>query len=349
VAIIALVTPIQAHAGIFSFVTNLFASETVVSNIPDTNSQKMPLLEAPVNTDVKTGSDPHELIASAQVTSTTIESTGSAQVPNAAKKDGTGITNSIRTYKVKAGDTISGIADDYGISVNTILWANDLKRTSMLKLGQTLVILPITGVEHKVTSGDTLLTIATKYKADMDEMLAFNNLSAGDTIKPGDIIIVPDGEQAIAAAPKIAAKTTTAKSLSANVASAALGVNVANASEGYYMRPITGGTKTQGIHGTNAVDLADACGTPIYASADGSVIVSKDIGAWDGGYGNYVVIDHSNGSQTLYGHMKTVTVNEGDKVQQGQQIGTIGATGKVSGTTGCHVHFEIRNGIRNPF
>jgi murein DD-endopeptidase MepM/ murein hydrolase activator NlpD len=197
--------------------------------------------------------------------------------------------------------------------------------------------------------GDTLLSIANKHKGDLNEIMDYNNLSKDDPLKVGDIVVIPDGEPMasapIAAAPKI--KT----SVTAKVASVALGVQIASAqtdSSGYYMRPITAGTKTQGIHGSNGVDLADSCGTPIYASAAGSVVIAKE-GGYNGGYGSYVVIDHDNGSQTLYAHMQNVVTTEGVTVQKGQQIGTIGATGKVHGVTGCHVHFEIRGGGRNPF
>jgi murein DD-endopeptidase MepM/ murein hydrolase activator NlpD len=75
------------------------------------------------------------------------------------------------------------------------------------------------------------------------------------------------------------------------------------------------------------------------------VVVAK-AGGWNGGYGSYVVIQHGNGSQTLYAHMSKVAAYDGEEVSQGQTIGYVGETGEA---TGPHVHFEIRNGIRNPF
>jgi murein DD-endopeptidase MepM/ murein hydrolase activator NlpD len=110
------------------------------------------------------------------------------------------------------------------------------------------------------------------------------------------------------------------------------------------MRPVASGIRTQGIHGHNGVDLASSVGTPIYAAATGNVIISR-VGGWNGGYGNYIVISHSNGTQTLYGHLNSISVNSGDNVVKGQFIGTMGNTGK---STGPHLHFEIR-GARNPF
>ena len=116
---------------------------------------------------------------------------------------------------------------------------------------------------------------------------------------------------------------------------------------GYYERPVTTCIKTQGIHGHNAVDLAASnhqIGEPIRAAADGQVIVSRDSG-WNGGYGEYIVIKHANGTQTLYGHLNATDVNVGDSVTQGEVIGAMGSTGD---STGPHLHFEIR-GARNPF
>ena len=111
------------------------------------------------------------------------------------------------------------------------------------------------------------------------------------------------------------------------------------------MAPLSVYVKTQGLHGYNGVDLAAKTGTPIMASASGEVIVAKS-GGYNGGYGSYVVIQHGNGSQTLYSHMSSVSTYKGATVVQGQVIGTVGSTGK---STGSHLHFEIRNGIRNPF
>ncbi|HRH55479.1 MAG TPA: M23 family metallopeptidase, partial [Candidatus Paceibacterota bacterium] len=101
---------------------------------------------------------------------------------------------------------------------------------------------------------------------------------------------------------------------------------------------------SQGIHGWNGVDMSAPSGTPIYAAAGGTVIVSR-VGGWNGGYGNYVVIEHAGGVQTLYAHMATDSVSVGETVSRGQNIGTVGNTGQ---STGYHLHFEVR-GAKNPF
>ncbi len=344
--------PIVAKAGILSIVSSIFSPNTATAeeNLYGT-SQKMALLEAPVSATAKgsVNTPGVAVVNNALVPEGMIPfvSTAAAKESNSAlaKPESNEVTN----YKVKEGDTISSIAEDNNISINTIIWANNLKKTSILKVGQNLVLLPISGTSHKVVSGDTLQAIAIKYHGSAKEIASFNDIE-DSKLKIGDIVIIPDGEGAQNQATPVKTATSAAK----KVASAAFGVNVASAdsqvsSSGYYVRPIKGGVRTQGIHGSNGVDLADSCGSGVYASAAGSVEVSKSEGDWDGGYGNYVVIRHGNGSQTLYAHLTKAIVSEGSTVSQGQMIGTIGATGKVSGATGCHLHFEIRNGIRNPF
>src|SRR3989338_8585658 len=96
-------------------------------------------------------------------------------------------------YLVIPGDTIESIAQKFGISSNTIIWANSLNKNSVLKTGQSLVILPVTGTVHVVKLGDTLSEIAKNYKAKTDEVVAFNSLAGEGDIFVGDLIIVPGG------------------------------------------------------------------------------------------------------------------------------------------------------------
>ena len=145
----------------------------------------------------------------------------------------------------------------------------------------------------------------------------------------GTIVIVPDGE-----VPQASPVSPLRGQLFANLPTY----------EGFYIRPILAGRRSRGLHGFNGVDLADSCGLPVLASADGQVLVSRSSG-WNGGYGRYVVLSHINNTQTLYSHLKDVVVVPGEAVRQGQVIGSIGSSGN---STGCHVHFEVR-GARNPF
>lgn len=284
------------------------------------NSQTMPLLEGYLNTNPTNIGGPAVAVVDETVLSSSPEDSGVFSDPGSA---GGG---QISTYIVREGDTLGEIAEMFGVSANTIRWANDLK-SNTLKPGQELVILPISGVRHVVKSGDTLKSLSGKYKADLEDILSYNNLSSDAKLAVGDVIIIPDGV--------VSGSATSVNSASSGTQAVAAG---------YYLRPIKGGVKSQGIHGHNGVDLAAPVGTPIMAAADGKVILSRT-GGYNGGYGTYVVISHANGTQTLYAHMSANNVSVGDVVKQGQVIGAIGLTGK---TTGPHIHFEVR-GARNPF
>jgi LysM repeat protein len=236
-------------------------------------------------------------------------------------------TGEISVYTVRAGDTLSHIAGMYGVTANTILWANDLSRATAIKEGQTLIILPVAGVQHTIKKGDTLSAIAKKYDGDVEEIMEYNQVASNDDLVVGEKIVVPGGMITIpptAASPtKIAGKSS---------------------SGGWLTHPIPGAIKTQGIHGYNAVDFGVSAGTSVRAAGTGEVMVSKSSG-WNGGYGQYIVVRHSNGAQTLYAHLSRNDVGVGATVSQGQVIGASGNTGR---STGPHLHFEVR-GASNPF
>lgn len=277
----------------------------------------------------------------------------------------------ISTYIVQPGDTLSAIAQMFGVSTGTILSANDLPRNAVIQPGEELVILPVTGIEYTVKKGDTIESIAKTYNGDVTEIESANNVD-DSSLAVGQQITIPNGEASAspAFASTKAAKSSSSKSASARSASnkilqgsaASCGGYVPDADNpaepshdvgpsgtcaeiAYYIAPLEHYIQTQGIHGYNAVDLAAPSGTPIMAAATGDVVVAR-AGGWNGGYGSYVVISHPNGSQTLYAHMSKVAAYDGEHVVQGQVIGYVGMTGDA---TGPHVHFEIRNGIRNPF
>ncbi len=239
--------------------------------------------------------------------------------------------STISTYTVREGDTLSGIALMFDVSPNTIKWANDIPPSGTIRVGQQLTILPVTGVRYTVKKGDTLATIAKKYSADTSEIANYNGIEGALAV--GEVIIIPNGEMHIETPAKTVARATGAVTYTT-------GTQV-----GYYASPVARYVKTQGIHGYNGVDFGAAAGTPVMASAAGEVIIAKGTG-YNGGYGIYVVIQHGNGSQTLYSHLSRLATSAGEFVEQGQVIGYVGSTGR---STGPHLHFEIRNGIRNPF
>lgn len=235
-------------------------------------------------------------------------------------------------------ETLSHIADMYGVSVKTILWANDIDDPDLVQPGDELVILPITGVRHVIKDGDTIASIAKKYDGNAEEILSYNRLASADELQEGETIIIPGGNM------HIAAPQTSARSAEP-VRSTGSSAPASPSSGGYFVNPLPGAIRTQGIHGYNGVDLAGvAAGTAVRAAAAGEVIVSRASG-WNGGYGSYVVVKHANGTQTLYAHLSSVSVGVGASVAAGETIGGVGNTGR---STGIHLHFEVR-GASNPF
>lgn len=289
------------------------------------NLQNMALLHAALNNDpnpAKGGGD----ITIVNGVALLSETGPSGSVPENAINNP---SDQISIYVVRKGDTLSQIATMFGVSVNTIIWANDLSKASAIAVGDTLVILPISGIKHEVKKGDTLKSIVKKYSGDFEEVMKYNGLDEDSTLAIGDTVVIPDGEIQQARATTI---TSPIKSSGGPVY------------KGYYINPVANSRKSQGLHGYNGIDLAASSGTPIVASAGGQVVVVKDYG-WNGGYGNYIVIKHNNGTQTLYAHTKSNIVSGGQWVVQGQVIGYVGSTGR---STGPHLHFEIR-GATNPF
>ncbi len=238
----------------------------------------------------------------------------------------------IASYTVQDGDTISFIASDFGVSVNTIVWANNLSSVDQIKPGMELKIPPVTGVIHKITSGDTVASIAKKYGVEAESIVSFNHLSQDDDLQVDEEIIVPDGKIQAPVAPKAAPGSKTVKRFA----------NLPNLG-GYFSLPVTGGRNWGRIHGRNGVDVANSCGTPIYAAADGVVNMAKASG-YNGGFGKFIRITHPNGTETLYAHASQVLVAVGQRVSRGTQIALMGTTGR---STGCHVHFEV-HGAKNP-
>jgi LysM repeat protein len=243
----------------------------------------------------------------------------------------------ISVYEVKKNDTLSDIAKIFHVSVNTIIWANNLKSALDVHKGDILIILPVSGVERTIVKGDTLKSIANTYGADANEIAQFNGLDPAAALEVGLTIIIPEGEVAPVAAP---VHKTSPRNIGVEPYLGGSGP----AQPGYYSDPVPGVPLSQGLHGHNAVDFGAARGTPIHAAADGTVIIARNSG-WNGGYGNYVVITHDNGTQTLYAHMTNAIVSSGQSVFSTQVIGYVGSTGK---STGAHLHFEVR-GAANPF
>ena len=236
-------------------------------------------------------------------------------------------------YQVKTGDTVSTIAEKFGVSVDTIIWENDLKSVKEIKSGQTLRILPVVGVLYKVKAGETIYSIAKKHQVDPQVIVdwPYNSFANDETfaLGVGQTLVIPDG---------IKPKETPAapRRIYATVPGAGLGT-------GQFSWP-TAGNISQGYSWYHpGIDIANRA-APNVVAADGGTIVAT---GWLGAYGNRVVVDHGNGYQTLYAHLSQIHIGSGQKVARGQTIGRMGSTGR---STGTHLHFEIRiNGAaQNP-
>jgi len=324
--------PSQADAGMLDALSALFSTKIEYTTESGYDSQNIPLLRAAHNLDPNPSKGGGDIVVR----------NGSALVAEAGPEGGIskfteGHTDGgqISIYIVREGDTLGKIAETFGVSTNTIKWANDIKRNSTINIGQKLVILPITGIKYTIKNGGTLRDVIKKHGGSIKEAAEYNGIGPDEDLTKGTVVIIPDGEIVTPkVAKRVVRRTTSYSSRSSRIDST-----------GYFVHPLNrAGTRTQGIHGYNAVDIGAKRGTAIIASASGNVILARASG-WNGGYGLYTIIKHPNGTQTVYAHMSKNISWVGQKVVQGQVIGYVGNTGR---STGPHLHFEIR-GAKNPF
>jgi murein DD-endopeptidase MepM/ murein hydrolase activator NlpD len=248
-----------------------------------------------------------------------------------------------QTYLVENGDSVFGIALNFKLQPETVLWANYSllnDNPNMLSTGQTLTIPAADGVLYTVKDGDTIESVAKKYKANPDEIIGWpeNKIDiATPHLVAGQTIMIPGGsrENRSWVVPTI----WRANSGANKTVNAACDTSGATAyGTGYFMWPtinhsISGNDYWSGHLG---IDIAAGLGTPVYAADSGVVVYAAPIG---GGYGLMVMIDHGNGYHTLYAHNSSILVHCGQNVTKGQTISLAGSTGN---STGAHLHFEIR-------
>lgn len=258
----------------------------------------------------------------------------------------------VTSYTIQSGDSLSEIAQAYGVSVATIMWENNLSLKSLIKPGDAVKIPPTSGIMHTVKKGDTIKKIATLYDGEQGRIISFNHLKEdGSDLQIGERIMVPGGEKpkdrAIASlTPKSPTKYITTP-VAAHIAAPPSSAAAPSASGYVWPSGVHTITQYYGIK-HHALDIAGPWQTPTYAVRAG--VVEKSQCGWNSGYGCEIIIDHGGGIKTLYGHHSKLLVSPGDQVSAGQTIGLMGNTGRVTGVTGIHLHFEvIRNGARvNP-
>ena len=234
-------------------------------------------------------------------------------------------------YAVEEGDTLSSIAAKFDISVDTILWENNLNAKATLSLGQEIRILPVSGVSHKVIKGDTVYTIAKKYDTEAQNIVnfPFNDFADPDTFAliAGQILIIPGGSPpaVIPVAPRTLPRFI-AQSETAGTAG--------------FIWPTSGNITQHPVWYHMAVDIANRESPAVGAVKAGKVSYAECV---RGGYGCHIIVDHGDGLQTLYAHLSQISTSVGSDISQGQVVGRMGSTGR---STGTHLHFEVRkNGV----
>lgn len=237
------------------------------------------------------------------------------------------------TYQVQNGDSVLDIATRFDLHPETITWANGELESNpdLLRLGQTLLILPIDGVYHTIVAGDTLSRIASQYDAQVEDIVTcpYNDIPPDGTLVPGQKLIVPGGTK-----PYIPRQVTAYHGPIPEDALRGTGI---------FSWPTSGritdrfGYKTLGGRWHTGLDIAGNVGTPIYAADAGFVTFA---GMTQSGYGKLVIVDHGNGYVTYYAHLSAFYVSIGQSVNKGVLVGAMGSTGNSSGP---HLHFEIRH------
>ena len=225
---------------------------------------------------------------------------------------------STRTYTVRRGDTLSEIAADHNLDVGTLISFNKIDDVRRLMAGSEITIPDIDGVPYTVQRGDSLEKIAGRYNVTLENILDANDLQTA-LIQPGQKLFIPGAEISEYEYKKAMGTLfiyPTAGRLTSGF--------------GYRNDPFTG---VRRMH--YGVDLANRTGTAIKASMAGRVVA---VGNQPRGYGKYVVVKHNHGFQTLYGHLSTIDVNRNQYVAQGQRIGSMGNSGR---STGSHLHFSL--------
>lgn len=249
--------------------------------------------------------------------------------------DGKGL---MRTYRVRSGDTLTGIARKFDVSMMTVWWANHLRAKDDLHIGQVLTIPPVSGVVVTVGAADTLEALAAKYRVEPSEIVDANDLDDPNLVI-GQTLTIPGGLGAGIPTPKPKPKPVAKASTGGSTRSSSTPKPPARYSGGKFAWPVAGGYISQYFHyGHYAIDIAADRGTPVKAAAGGTVIFA----GWKSNGGGYQVwISHGSNLYTTYNHMSSISVGRGQHVGRGQQVGRVGMTGNA---TGPHLHFEVWRG-----
>lgn len=231
----------------------------------------------------------------------------------------------VQTYKVVKGDTVSGIAQKFGLKTESVLWSNDLGENDTIQEGQELLIPSVDGIIYKVEKGDTVWEIASEHSASVDDIVKANPEVDSGSIQPGQVVLIPGGQPV--------ARQQLAFRGGGSRASHQFGswpvYGPVTDPFGWRIHPVYG---TESFH--DGMDIGVPIGTPVQSEASGTVTMA----GWYGSYGISVRVDHGGGIVTQYSHLSKALVAVGEKVTAGEEIAYSGNTGV---STGPHVHFMV--------
>lgn len=360
--------PSHAYAGFFSDLVNqvLGGPQTQASDIsPENkdivhNSQNVPLLESSINPDLRNIKDePVPIATNTSIIALSNDGSLGNDDSDLEKYDS---NVKISTYVVKKGDTLESISKKLNVPKSTIISSNaDLKKSDLLKIGQTLVILALKDLpaaEKAVKSEQKVDTVKAKEDKKKDqstvedkpkEVTETPTQPSVQAPVPQQTIVIPPTPEIIqqpvvVPAPQIQTEVGITPQPSVPPVQSGQPEGTIN---GNYIWPFPAGVGrvSQGRHADNAYDFAAPKDTPIFAIQSGTVFIAHPTG-YNGGYGKYVVINFDDGRQAIFGHMNKVIVEAGQTVKQGDIIGYVGSTGK---STGPHVHIGFHGDLGNPY
>jgi LysM repeat protein len=238
-------------------------------------------------------------------------------------------------YTVEDGDTIASIASKYKISTNTILSVNGLGSTDVIKSGDHLTILPVTGVLYTVKGGDTVLSIADTYNTKATEIVSANGLEDSSKIALGQKLIIPNAEAPARQVPVIVSQNTKTARDAGDEPTPAPQKEEVKSSSGFGWPTITRHISQYFKNGHTGIDIDNRSMPSVFAAQDGTV----EFAGWLGAYGNLIIVNHGGGLTAYYAHLSKFYIAKGAQVKKGDAIAKMGSTGH---STGPHVHFEVR-------
>ena len=248
------------------------------------------------------------------------DSAGKEELPSGALPP-IPVSVNIKPYTIRSGDSLEKIAKRFGLRQDTIISANNLQSATAIRPGIQLRIPNMDGVSHKVRSGESLSSLAKAYSIDMTRIVDANDLASG-TISKGQSLFIPNARLSSASLREFYGERFVWPARGR-----------ISSPFGYRANPFTG---LRTYH--SAIDIVMSPGTRVKATSEGRV---ADTG-YNSVFGNYIILKHASGYQSLYAHLSSISVKEGSSVAQGAAIGLSGNTGQ---STGPHLHFSIfKNG-----